>query len=53
MMICYDPIFGRATPSSSCKPFAMRYYDGCFGDRADTPSKCSWVVPGTWPEWAL
>ncbi len=53
MMICYDPVFGIATGSSSCRPFAFHYYDGCFGDRIDTPSRCAWVVPGTWPVWAL
>ncbi len=64
MMVIYDPNFGGGTKVfnkgkkqewshnySQC--WTSHYYDGCFGDRKDTPSKSTWVVPGTWPEWAL
>lgn len=49
MMIIYDP----RSYTGKCVPWHRTYFDGCFGERTDSPSKCSWVVPGTWPEWAL
>lgn len=49
MMVIYDP---SATAPYN-KPWHRSAFIGCFGDRTDSPSRCSWVVPGTWPEWML
>lgn len=48
MMVIYDP---TSKPPYN-KPWWRSYFDGCFGDRV-TPCLSTWVVPGTWPEWAL
>lgn len=49
MMVIYDP--GAAPPYN--RPWVRAYFQGCFGDRVDQPSKSYWVVPGTWPEWVF
>jgi hypothetical protein len=43
MMLVYVPRYGA---------FARGYFDGCFSDRTEA-SCSSWMVPGTWPDWAL
>lgn len=48
MMVIYVPPYkGWLAPGI----FTRGYFDGCFADLGGTRS--SWVVPGTWPEWAL
>jgi hypothetical protein len=49
IMVIYDP-WSKAPYN---KPWVMHPFDGCFGDRTSPASMCSWVVPGTWPEWML
>jgi hypothetical protein len=58
MMVIYDPnpsytLGGRRIGPDPMKPWHRSYFDGCFLDRKDTPSKSTWVVPGTWPDWTL
>lgn len=49
MMVIYDP-FARLGYAG--RAWTRDYFDGCFGDRRE-PSLSTWVVPGTWPAWAL
>jgi hypothetical protein len=49
MMIIYDPV----AKAPYDKPWVRTVFEGCFGDRTDSPSASNWVVPGTWPEWML
>jgi hypothetical protein len=48
MMVVYVPGSGKKFPAMI---FVRTPFDGCFGDRAG--SMCSWMIPGTWPEWML
>jgi len=50
IMVIYDP---RAWDAEYRKPWWRSPFDGCFGDRTDSPSMCSWVPPGCYPEWML
>ena len=52
VMVIYDPDPNRPE-SSYNRPWCRSPFDGCFGDRTDSPSKCSWVPPGCWPNWML
>ena len=45
VMVIYDPV--SAKPYN--KPWWRTPFDGCFGSRKDSPSKCSWIA--VWPEW--
>jgi len=47
MMVIYD--YSAQPPYN--RPWFMHFYVGCFGNRTDSPSRCAWVVPGTWPDW--
>jgi hypothetical protein len=47
VMVIYDS--GGKPPYN--RPWWRAPFDGCFGDRPG--AMCSWVVPGTWPEWML
>lgn len=49
MMIIYDS--SAIAPYNA--PWARSYFDGCFGGRKSPAGLSVWVVPGTWPEWAL
>lgn len=53
MMVIYDPTSHKYPGYEKyVRPFLFHYFDGCHGNRKD-PGLCNWVVPGTWPEWAL
>jgi hypothetical protein len=49
LMVIYDP----AAQEPYNKPWVRTPFTGCFGDRTDSPSRCSWIPPGCMPEWML
>jgi hypothetical protein len=49
MMVIYVPPYGVWRGG----PFVRTPFDGCFCYLSQSGSRCSWVVPGTWPEWML
>ena len=48
MMVIYDCY----VPAPYNRPWTRPYFDGCHGNRTH-PGLSNWVVPGTWPDWAL